>query len=79
MKDERIAYRSLLAMVLQWRNFDGDGISNPLRQDIIKTLNFYKETSQQNNAVDGNNAMANYVPGWKRHESTDDAKDHSRR
>jgi len=35
--------------------------------------------SQQPNAVDGNDVMQNYVPGWKRHDSTDDAKDYSHR
>lgn len=40
--DERIVYRSLLAMVLQWHNFDGDGITDPLRKDIIESLAHYK-------------------------------------
>ena len=45
-EDERIVYRSLLAMVLQWRNFDGDGITDSLRQDIMKSLAFYSAASQ---------------------------------
>jgi len=51
--DERIIYRSLLAMVLQWRNFDGDGITDPLRQEIIKSLAFYKSASQPVIHADG--------------------------
>lgn len=48
-EEAKITYRALLAMVLHWRNFDGDGITDPLRQDIVKTLEFYKTSNKVRN------------------------------
>ena len=33
---------------------------------------------QPEDSADNKDAMQNYIPGWKRHDSTDDTKDHSR-
>ena len=37
-EDERMAYRSLLACALNWRDFNGHIITDPLRSDILKAL-----------------------------------------
>jgi len=42
-EEERIKYRSLLARVLDWRNFDGDGITDLLRCSIMAALAFYED------------------------------------
>ena len=43
--EERIAYRSLLMLVMEWRSLDGDGISDPLRNLIYDTLEHFRKVS----------------------------------
>jgi hypothetical protein len=38
---EIMAYRELLRLVLGWRGLDGDGITDPLREQIRATLAYY--------------------------------------
>jgi len=56
-KEEIIAYRSLLNMVLLWRNMDGDGITDPLRADIKQTLDHFKRQDMRggDNRAEGEN------------------------